>query len=715
MKLKYILPIGALFSLASQSANAQLKDSTIAKMMSQVQITANRLPETQFNSVGNTTVIKSEEIHKMGYQNIGELISSLAGFNSIGTNQNPGSVVTPYLRGTNSNQLLVMIDGIRITDPASPDNSLNLAELSLANIDRIEIVRGSSGTVYGTSAMGGVLNIYTKSPTKSGIVTNAGITGSAFGKGMSLTTNAAVGYQLKSGLYARIEGSKISSTGFNSTIDTIKSGFKSQKLNDDFYKDEFHAKVGYKTEKWNTFIQLKANHQKADIDNGAFIDDDNNYIEQWRNTFNYSLSRKINKITTLRWNGGYNSYKRVNENDSSLIASGVFNGNYFFGKYLGTTFQNELQAEVNSRFGMLVAGVTNYSETFSQNSSYFSSGFNYQSTTNYDTLNIKSAIKGVFANAVIDGKYFSSDLKNLKLNIGSRFSNHSNFGNNVSYNIAPSYLFDNNLLLFAKYATGFNAPALYRLYAPERDFSSGISLGNSSLKPEVATSKELGFKYNFSRYILANITGFQINTQNPIQYVYLWNNKPSDSLTYLDYMGSTYLNLGNSQSKGVELDLVIKPFKKLTILFNHTFYNTKFEAGPEMYNSGQVNNLLVQSYDDGQFLNKEYSINTLSRRYKTWNTSFNYELIKDFNVIFKIRHTGTKFDVFYDGSAGPFGALGRTKLNSYTLYDFCLNYNIGKVWLIQFQSNNIMNKKYSEIIGFNTLPRTINASIFFNL
>lgn len=156
MKLKYILPIGALFSLASQSANAQLKDSTIAKMMSQVQITANRLPETQFNSVGNTTVIKSEEIHKMGYQNIGELISSLAGFNSIGTNQNPGSVVTPYLRGTNSNQLLVMIDGIRITDPASPDNSLNLAELSLANIDRIEIVRGSSGTVYGTSAMGGV-------------------------------------------------------------------------------------------------------------------------------------------------------------------------------------------------------------------------------------------------------------------------------------------------------------------------------------------------------------------------------------------------------------------------------------------------------------------------------------------------------------------------------------------------------------------------------
>lgn len=72
------------------------------------------------------------------------------------------------MRGANSNHTVIMVDGMRLSDPSSVDNALDLGELSLTNIERIEIVRGAHSTLYGSSAIGGAVNIITKKNDRLG-------------------------------------------------------------------------------------------------------------------------------------------------------------------------------------------------------------------------------------------------------------------------------------------------------------------------------------------------------------------------------------------------------------------------------------------------------------------------------------------------------------------------------------------------------------------
>jgi vitamin B12 transporter len=117
---------------------------------------------TPVGQVGSaTTVITSGQIQASGYSVVGDVLRGTAGLDVV--RQGPqGGVTSVFMRGGNSNHTKVLLDGIPINDPSSAGRAFDFSNLSVDNIERIEIVRGPQSTLYGTDAIGGVINIITK-------------------------------------------------------------------------------------------------------------------------------------------------------------------------------------------------------------------------------------------------------------------------------------------------------------------------------------------------------------------------------------------------------------------------------------------------------------------------------------------------------------------------------------------------------------------------
>ena len=146
--------------LMGTSAVSAQKDSTIHELKA-VTVTATRSAQSILNTPRSVSLISNKDIKEQAYQNLADLLQKAEGIFVPGTFQVPGSLQTLFIRGADNRQNLIMIDGIKLSDASTPDNGLDFAEVSLNNVDRVEIVRGAQGTLYGNSAVGGVVNIIT--------------------------------------------------------------------------------------------------------------------------------------------------------------------------------------------------------------------------------------------------------------------------------------------------------------------------------------------------------------------------------------------------------------------------------------------------------------------------------------------------------------------------------------------------------------------------
>jgi vitamin B12 transporter len=124
-------------------------------------VTPMRGPSEAARSGTAVSVITREEIEKFGGRDIGDLLRLVPGV-TVGRNGGPGQSQFVRIRGAESRHTLVMIDGIRINDPISTGRELDFANLVLANVERIEVLRGPQSALYGSDAMGGVINIITR-------------------------------------------------------------------------------------------------------------------------------------------------------------------------------------------------------------------------------------------------------------------------------------------------------------------------------------------------------------------------------------------------------------------------------------------------------------------------------------------------------------------------------------------------------------------------
>lgn len=124
-------------------------------------VTANRTPTEVEKIPAGITVIDRKTIETRGYTSLVDALSAVAGLRIVQSG-GPGSVSSVFIRGTNSNQVLVLRDGVPINDPGDPGGAFNFGVDSLQDVERIEIVRGPMSSLYGSGAIGGVINLITR-------------------------------------------------------------------------------------------------------------------------------------------------------------------------------------------------------------------------------------------------------------------------------------------------------------------------------------------------------------------------------------------------------------------------------------------------------------------------------------------------------------------------------------------------------------------------
>ncbi len=137
---------------------------TISASSNSVVVSPTTVPTPSYESASSTTVITAADIESHQYRTVPDALSLVPGLNVVQTG-GPGGQTSVFIRGTNSNHVKVLIDGIDVSDPSNPNQSFDFGQLLTGDIARIEVLRGPQSGLYGSDAIGGVISITTKQGT----------------------------------------------------------------------------------------------------------------------------------------------------------------------------------------------------------------------------------------------------------------------------------------------------------------------------------------------------------------------------------------------------------------------------------------------------------------------------------------------------------------------------------------------------------------------
>jgi vitamin B12 transporter len=169
-KLFFVLVMGIMMAapvlgnVETKEKHNQQKEETKTgpkRLKYLIVVTATRTEQPKLELASSTTLMSFEDLKKAGKETAADALAAVPGLDVV-QNGGPGKTADIFIRGANSEHTLVMMDGVEVNDPMSPGRNFDFGHLSLDNIDRIEIVRGPQSTLYGSDAMGGVINIITK-------------------------------------------------------------------------------------------------------------------------------------------------------------------------------------------------------------------------------------------------------------------------------------------------------------------------------------------------------------------------------------------------------------------------------------------------------------------------------------------------------------------------------------------------------------------------
>lgn len=693
---------------------AKTHSDTTIRRLSEILISATRTEKNPNESGRSATVIGQADIARSGANSLAELLSAVEGIYIPGTNQNPGANQSIFIRGTNSNHSLILIDGIPLTDPSSPTAALDISEISLSQVDRIEVVRGAHSTLYGSGAIGGAINIVTKKNSRKGFHVNAKGTGGSFGEGTSfIDQNIDLNYTFENGVYANWGFHTTDANGPDATIDTASSNLFPRDL-DGMSRLDFGGRVGVKNSKWDVNVYGRSAEKTSDIDNREFDDDDNYQLMTDREILGYQIAHKVDTGITLAVRGAHSFLSRTAINDSSLVdLAGNYNSTFYRGDYSGETFLNELQADFKKENYSLVLGGLLDRNSMSQDIYSYYLGSEFQSSL--DSLDLLSETYSFFFLTELQGALFSEKTKSFSLTAGGRYNSNNTFGSSFTYQLNPMIQLNKHTQLYANLASGYNAPSLYQLHSPDRDPSSKISRGNINLRPETSLTREFGINQRIDKYTGITLGFYKTVVNDVIEYVYLWDGTVNiPSLSFADYRGDTYLNLGTLTTEGVELSARGRLGRKMFVSGSFSYLRGRQDFYQSDIDTVKIESNHVQLYNSGEFLGYTVRSFGLTRRPVTASLSITWKPSKRVYVRPDIRYVSKRKDVIYDYTLGPFGALGSVSLGSYTLVDVVSGIKLSRQVNTSVRIENLFDVQYSEIRGFTSRGRSFFISLDYS-
>ena len=443
------------------------QEDTASKTMDEVVVTANKFPQKESGTGKVVSIITKEQIEMSSGKDLSQLLNEQTGLVINGATSNQGTYKSLYVAGATSAYSLILLDGVPLNDPSGVGGTFDIRLLSLDNIERIEILKGSQSTLYGSNAVAGVINIISKKPVTSKPLLSGSL---AYGSYNSFKGSANISQKTKVFEYD-VNYSYNNTDGISEAKDTSgQAGFDK----DGFNQQAIQAIVGINvTDALKLSPYYRFTEFKGDYDADAFIDAPNHYTASLINTG--LTGQYFYRTGTIHFNYGYDLTKR------DYVSQ--------FGDYNTKGKFNQADAYTDHHFNDNVRLVA---------------GLNYQSYS----------IKGPDTTNSIISPYVSLILKStrgLNVEIGGRFNHHNQYGNNFTYSFNPAYLVHEHLKLFVNITSGFRAPSIFELF--------GTFGANPNLKPEKSSTQEAGLQTMLlNRKLEFTITGFNRNINDVIIY-----------------------------------------------------------------------------------------------------------------------------------------------------------------------------------------------------
>lgn len=513
-------------ALALLALNHHASAAPADKELDPVVVTARGYEQPLFEVLPSVSVITRSDIERTQALNLAEVLQGEPGF-EFGRNGGPGTVTSFFLRGADSKNVAIFIDGVR----AHTDNigSINLTDISLNNVERIEILRGNASALYGEAAIGGVINIKTRMGNGAP---------QAYGKitvGSRNTTDLSAGY-----------GGRINDTRFNLSVSSFETtGFSakntpSSNLDRDGYRNlaasaSLTQKLGLSTE-----AGIVLNSVRAQVDYDAYSRTDNDVFET--DTDNVSAFLKTSLIDNLT--------TRFEVSHSNFTYRDLKNGY----PRTGADFVDGIQQGEQTAYGLSNLYAIDETANISFGASHASASYalsGYTDATNYrDSTGVYLGGDKKFGSLSIQ-----ANLRRDELAAGREGGVSNDYGK-TTHLLGLGYQLTERWRLTATHSTGFRAPA-------PREF-----LGSPSLKPELDKTNEAGVEY---RNAIASFRVVYFDTEssdaiyyNPTSYRYQnlnVNNRGVESTGQVSINGYT-AKLSYTSQNPVNADLNIQQARR---------------------------------------------------------------------------------------------------------------------------------------------------------
>ncbi len=445
---------------------------------------------------------------------IADLLATVPGI-TVSRNGGPGQTAAVRIRGAEDSQTLVLIDGVRVNDPASPGGAFDFGNLLTGNIDRIEVLRGPNSVPWGSQAIGGVVNIVTAPVNGANLRAEYGsrnakqFVGQAGGRFGPVTASLGGGYFDDDGISAYKNG-------------TERDGFRQYAAN---------ARVGVELGS-DVSIDLRGFFADSRVQFDGFPPP----LFAFADTANYSKTQQLFGYAGINANVlGIKNRLAFTLGDTardSFPRAGVAPNFIARGRVERFEYQGDAAITDNIRS---VFGIEHENSRFRDATSRASTGV----TSGYIQV-------------------IATPVDALTLTGGVRVDDHRTYGTKATFSANAAWRVGDNTVIRAAYGEGFKAPTLFQLFS---------FYGNTALKPESAKSYEVGVEQTLVDSALkVGLTAFHRDTTNQIDFSFAPN--PNRPFGFYD-------NIARTRAQGLEATITARPSDNLTMTASYTLTDAK--------------------------------------------------------------------------------------------------------------------------------------------
>ena len=585
------------------------------------------------------------------------------------------------IQGLDSEYILILIDGLPLIGRQS--GTLDLNRIAIANIEQIEVIKGSSSSLYGSEALGGVVNIIS-SEIKDTLLLNIDYKLASYNTN---DINVSTGVIGKNGKKLNIFFNSYSSDGYDldktDNINTI----------DPYNNYTGFVKYSFLKNNLSFFSSARIFDEKQSFKINENYFGDNNTLE-WNS--NSKIGLKISENFNLESDIYFTSY-----NSEENISSAKIEEENYFDQFL---IKSEVRGITDFRSrDKLIIGLGYIDESLRRNDFY-------KNKIKQSSFNIFTQLEGFLSN-------------NTNYIIGARYDNYSNYKSQISPRIAFRTKIFQNIFLKSSIGKGFKAPDFRQLYFNFSNSTVGYSVVghnvvneviseltesnqianlivsldefNNKLKPETSLSFNLGLNYSPLNELKLEINFFRNDINNLIDYRVIANKINGQNVF-------SYFNLNKVYTQGIESTFNYKPNKKINFIIGYQFLQAKDKDVNDSIKNGEV--FARESSNSPSFIMDSNDYFGLYNRSKhTFNFKIFIEAKNNLKLNFRSKYR-TKYGLF-DSNGNDFLDAYDEFVKGYFDIDIAGSKQINKSLTINIGIDNILD--YTDPSNITNLPGRI--------